>query len=159
MKPHTATPREPREFFRGVWIGSGELVPPWFVRWFVPKQRVSFSTESIPITDTVWIVKDHFEFASGESINRQMFAELVAPDRIHVTADDMPLGADIALTDRGFKFTKYRLLASYRGRTYEMRVTDECHLDSSGFLHDLIQMYFWGVRVAVLHLGPVGRVA
>jgi hypothetical protein len=38
-----------------------------------------------------------------------MFSELRAPDRIHVTADHMPQGADIQLTGSGFRFTPYRV--------------------------------------------------
>lgn len=86
-----------------------------------------------------------------------MFAELISPDRIHLTADDMPLGADILLHEKGFRFTPYYALASYGGRIYRLRCTDECWIDANGFVHDTIKMYSWGVPVAKMYLGPIGR--
>ena len=86
-----------------------------------------------------------------------MFAELVAPNRIHVTADDMPLGADIMLCEAGFHFTPYYILAPHRGRVYRLRCFDECRLDGRGFLHDTIKMYFCGFPVGQMLIGPLER--
>lgn len=86
-----------------------------------------------------------------------MFAELVAPDRVHVTADDMPMGADILLQERGFRFTPYYALVSYGGRLYRLKCLDECRVDEAGFLHDTIRMFFWGFPVATMRLGPITR--
>ena len=86
-----------------------------------------------------------------------MFAELVGPDRVHITADDMPLGADITLHERGFKFTPYHTLGAYRegGRVHRLKCFDECRLDDEGFLHDTIEMYYWGFPVATMRIGPI----
>lgn len=54
-----------------------------------------------------------------------MFCELVQPDLIHVTADDMPGGADIQLHDRGFRFTPYLVAVNYRGLTVCPKCCDE----------------------------------
>lgn len=86
-----------------------------------------------------------------------MFAELVAPDRIHVTADHIPMGADILLHEGGFRFTPYYALVPYRGRLYRLRCLDECCVDQAGFLHDTIRMFFWSFPVATLRLGPITR--
>lgn len=86
-----------------------------------------------------------------------MFAELIAPDRIYVTADDMPLGADILLYENGFRFTPYDALVNYQGSVYRLRCLDECSIDVNGFLHDTIKMYFWGLPVGTMHLGPINR--
>lgn len=109
------------------------------------------------LSETVWIVKDRFEFSSDRVVERKMFVELIAPDRIHVTADDMPLGADILLHERGFRFTPYYALASYKGKIYRLRCIDECWIDASRFVHDTIKMYFWGLPVATMRLGPIDR--
>jgi len=151
------TPLQPKEFFRGIWTGEGELAPHPWLRWFVPKARIRFSSEAVWLSETIWLVKDRLEFSSGQVIERKMFSELVAPDRIHVTADDMPLGADILLHKRGFHFTPYYALARHRGRTYRLRCTDECWIDESGFVHDTIKMYFWRFPVATMRLGPIDR--
>jgi hypothetical protein len=88
-----------------------------------------------------------------------MFCELVAPDRIHCTADDMPLGADILLHERGYRFTPYYALGARRdgGRAYRVWCRDECWLDEGGFLHDAITMYYWGFPVATMRIGPMSR--
>ncbi|HWX20699.1 MAG TPA: hypothetical protein VN578_12440 [Candidatus Binatia bacterium] len=97
------------------------------------------------------------EFSSGWLYERKMFAELVAPDRIHVTADDMPLGADIFLYEQGFRFTPYHAWGCFHGRRYRMRCHDECVLDAQGRIQDTIRMYFFGVPVATMFIGPLER--
>jgi len=152
-----ATPLEPKEFFRGVWTGGGELVPHPLLRWLVSRAHIRFSSEATWLSETIWLVKDRLEFASGQVIERKMFAELIAPDRVHVTADDMPLGADILLHKKGFRFTPYYALARHRGRMYRLRCIDECWIDQSGFVHDTIKMYWCGLPVATMRLGPIDR--
>ncbi len=49
-----------------------------------------------------------------------MSAELLAPNRIHLTADDMPFGADILLHEKGFDFTPYYILATYGGQVFRL---------------------------------------
>lgn len=158
-KSAMVTPLQPKEFFRGVWIGEGELIPNPLLRWLVPRERLRFSSEPVWLSETIWLVKDRIEFASGRVIERKMFAELVAPDRIHVTADDMPLGADILLHAKGFRFTPYHALGANRdgGRVHRLRCLDECQLDDAGFVHDSIRMYYWGVPVATMRIGPIAR--
>ena len=120
-----------------------------------PRERIRFWSEAIWLSERIWIVKDRFELPSGRVVERRMFAELVASDRIHVTADDMPGGADILLPERGFRFTPYYALVPYGGRLYRLRCLDECCLDEAGFLHDTVRMYFWGLPVATMRLGPI----
>jgi len=86
-----------------------------------------------------------------------MFAELVTPDRVHVTADDMPFGADILLFEDSFQFTPYLVLATYRGRIYRVRRRDECRIDRDGHVWDEIDMYVCGLPVARIELGPIDR--
>ena len=153
------TPLQPKEFFRGLWTGEGEIFPHPLLRWLIPRERLRFYSEAVWLSETIWLVKDRMEFASGRVIERKMFAELVAPDRIHVTADDIPLGADILLHAKGFRFTPYYVLAAPRdgGRVHRLRCLDECLLDEAGFVHDTIRMYYCGVRVATMRIGPIAR--
>lgn len=109
-------------------------------------------SRAVWLTDTIWKVEESFEFSSGRVIQRKMFAEMVAPDRLHVTADDMPLGADIILHERGFRFTPYYILGKYGGRRWQLRCEDDNRLDESGIIHDRIEMFFFGVRVAEIRL-------
>jgi len=100
-------PLQPKEFFAGTWKGEGELSPHPLLRWLMPPEQVRFSSRPIWLSDTVWVVRERFEFSSGDVIARTMFVEIVGLDRLHVTADDMPLGADIILHEKGFRFTPY----------------------------------------------------
>jgi hypothetical protein len=118
----------------------------------MPKEKVHLQSRAVWLTDTIWKVEESFEFSSGRVIQRKMFAEMVAPDRLHVTADDMPLGADIILHERGFRFTPYYILGKYGGRRWQLRCEDDNRLDESGIIHDRIEMFFFGVRVAEIRL-------
>jgi hypothetical protein len=151
------TPLQPREFFRGRWHGDGEFVPHLVLRPFIRRDRVQFSSEAHWLSDTIWLVNDRMEFGSGWVYERKMFAELVSPDRIHVTADDMPLGADILLHARGFRFTPYHAWGRFRGRVYRMRFTDDCVVDEQGSIHDTICMRYCGFPVAKMIVGPIHR--
>ena len=151
------TPLQPKEFFRGHWHGKGELVPHPLLRPFVRREGIRLSSEAHWLSDTIWLVKDRMEFASGVVYERKMFSELVAPDRIHVTSDDMPLGADILLHDWGFRFTPYHAWGTFHGRLYRMRFTDECVLDEHGKIYDTIRMRYRGFPVATMFIGPIDR--
>jgi hypothetical protein len=151
------TPLQPREFFRGCWRGEGQLVPHPLLRPFQRRERILFCSEAQWLSDTFWLVRDRMEFSSGWIYERKMFAELIAPDRIHVTADDMPLGADILLHERGFRFTPYHAWGSFQGRIYRMRFHDECVLGEDGRIHDTIRMYYFGLPVATMLIGPIDR--
>ncbi len=133
------------------------MLPHPLLRMFLPRQPFRFSSEATWLSDAIWLVDDCFEFASGRVLRRRMFAELVAPDRIHVTADDMPLGADIVLHERGFRFTPYYALGAHRagGRVYRLRCFDECTLDDWGNLYDTIEMRCCGFPVATMRIGPI----
>jgi len=151
------TPLQPKEFFRGNWRGEGRLIPHPLLRWLVPEEQIRLSSAARWVSETSWVVTDHFEFSSGRIIDRKMFAELVTPDRVHVTADDMPFGADILLFEDSFQFTPYLVLATYRGRIYRVRCRDECRIDRDGHAWDEIDMYVCGLPVARIELGPIDR--
>jgi len=152
MADKKVTLLQPTEFFKGIWKGEGELSPHPLLRWVMPKERIRFSSQPIWLSDTIWVVKERFEFSSGNVISRTMFVEIVGPDRLHVTADDMPLGADIILHQKGFRFTPYYIWSHYRGRRWRLRCIDENLIDESGTIHDTIRMFFFGLPVATLRL-------
>ena len=124
-----------------------------------PRERLRFHSETVWLSETIWQVNERMEFDSGRVIVRKMFAELVAPDHIRLTADDMPGGAGIHLHAEGFRFTPYYILAASRdgGILHRLRCLDECLLDEEGFVHDTIRMYYCGVRVATMRIGPITR--
>lgn len=146
------TPPQPKEYFNGTWKGEGELSSHPLLRWLIPKEHIRFSSQPIWLSDTVWVVKERFEFSSGNVISRTMFVERVGPDRLHVTADDMPLEADIILHEKGFRFTPYYTWSYYRSRRWRLKCLDENIIDEEGNIHDTIRMYFFGFPVAIMRL-------
>ena len=152
MARRMITPLQPKEFFTGVWQGEGELWPHPLLRWVIPKDQIRFSSQPIWLSDTVWVVKDRFEFSSGEVIERRMFVEIVGSERLHVTADDIPLGADIILHEKGFRFTPYYTWSYYKGRRWRLRCIDENLIDENGTIHDTIKMFFFGFPVVTMRL-------
>ncbi len=155
MAEKKVTPLQPRQFFTGTWKGEGELSPHPLLRWLIPKERVRFTSQPIWLSDRVWVVKERFEFSSGDVIARNMFVEIVSPDRLHVTADDMPLGADIILHEKGFRFTPYYIWSYYRDRRWRLRCIDENSIDENGAIHDTIRMFYFGLPVATMRLTVV----
>lgn len=146
------TPLEPQKFFSGVWYGEGELIPSTLNSWLVQKEQILLQSRPIWLSDTIWMVEESFEFSSGKIIERKMFAELVEPHRVHITSDDMPLGADIILHEKGFSFTPYFILGDFGGRKWRMRCKDNNRLDENGIIHDKIEMFFYGISVAEINL-------
>lgn len=152
MTKDEVTPLEPRKFFSGAWRGEGELIPHSLIAWFVPKEQIHLQSRTVWLTDTIWRVEESFAFSSGRVIQRKMFVEIIAPDQLHVTADDMPLGADIILRERGFRFTPYYILGEYGGRKWRLRCVDDNQLDENGMIHDRMEMFFCGMCVATMKL-------
>ena len=64
---------------------------------------------------------------------------------------------DIQLHDRGFRFTPHDVLVNRRGLPVRLRCHDENTLDEHGFIHDLVKMYFCGVLLATMRIGPINR--
>jgi hypothetical protein len=146
------TPLQPKEFFTGIWKGEGELTPHPLLRWVMPKEHIHLLSQPTWLSETIWVVKERFEFSSKQVITRTMFVEIVGPKRLHVTADDMPLGAAIILHENGFRFTPYYNWSYYRGRRWRLRCIDENLINENGTIHDTIKMFLLGFPVATMRL-------
>jgi hypothetical protein len=143
---------DPRKLFSGTWRGTGELIPHGFARPVLRREAVAISGTGDWLSDTIWHVRERFEMASGWSFGRSMFMELVAPDRVRATADDMPLGANVALTSDGFRFERFRSWLSYRGVRLRLRCESEARLDASGALVGEVRLFFLRTPAATLRL-------
>lgn len=145
-------PLQTQKFFSGIWRGEGEFLLNSCIGWLVPKERIYFESRPTWLSDTTWKVEETFEFSSGKIIEREMFAELTAPDRVRITADDMPEGAEIILHEKGFRFMPYYILGDFGGRKWRLRCVDDNHLDENGVIHDKIEMFYFGMCVARMNL-------
>jgi hypothetical protein len=101
-------PVRPRDFFGRAWEGRGEVtVAPAFV-WRRLAQPVHFRREARSLSDESWVFTDTTTFATGFAIVRRMVCVMEGPDRVKVIAEDMPGGAELALTEGGFRVRPYR---------------------------------------------------
>ena len=146
------TPLQPKEFFTGFWKGEGELIPHPLFRWVMPSEHIKLLSKPVWLSDNVWIVKERFEFSSGDVITRKMFVEIIEKNRLHVSADDMPLGADIILHEKVFRFTPYLIWFRYKGWRWRLKCIDENLIDDSGAVNDKVRMFFMGFPIATMHI-------
>ena len=128
------------------------MTPHPLAKWLVAEDDIRFSGETVWLSDTVWMVKERFEFSSGYIKPRTMFVQIMTPNRLHVTADDMPLGADILLHENGFRFTPYYIWSQYKGKRWRLKCLDENLVDETGVIHDTIKMFLFGFHVSTMRL-------
>jgi uncharacterized protein DUF998 len=101
-------PVRPRDFFGRAWAGRGEVtLYPAFL-WHRFPLRVDFRREAEPLGDESWVFTDTTTFANGYEFVRRMVCVMEAPDRVKVMAEDMPGGAELVLTEGGFRVRPYR---------------------------------------------------
>lgn len=146
------SPLDARRFFAGRWQGEGELAPHGPARLVLARQPVRLEGRGEWLTEQVWRVHERFALGSGFGFERRMFMEQVAPGRVHATADDMPLGAEIELSEAGFRFRRFRSWLRYRGVRFRLGCTSETRVAPDGVMHAAIRLDFWQIPVATLRL-------
>lgn len=143
---------DPRELFSGTWRGDGELVPHLLARLVLRREAVRVTGSGEWLSESVWRVRERFEMASGWAFERRMFMELVAPDRVRATADDIPLGADVVLTRDGFRFERFRSWLAYGGVRFRLGCASSAALGADGVLRGEVRLDWLRLPVATLSL-------
>jgi hypothetical protein len=146
------TPLQTRDFFTGLWIGTGEFRLHSVLRLFVPNQVVSYQGQTTWLSDTLWKATEEFTLSHEGSRNRITYIQIIEDDRLHMTCDDIPGGADIILHERGFRFTPYLFRSPFAGKHITVKCLDEAILDEQGVLHDHIKMYYGGIHLASMNM-------
>jgi hypothetical protein len=147
-EPSALAPLRPREFFEGAWGGEGELVPwPFFV-WRRFPLRFHARREFTWLTDEAWLMDDVATFRSGWIDHRRRFFHLQPPDRIHVSADDAPDGADLVLEEGGYRIRPYKFLVSVGPLRFSLNCREEHRLEPDGTIVDTMRLRWYGLRVA-----------
>ena len=133
-------PLRPRDFFAQAWVGEGELMlRPFFLgRWFAPRFRVRRT--STWISERVWRFDDEAEFRHGK-FHRQNWCELVTDDHVHVTAADLPDGADVWIEDDGLRFAPFRSSFPVGPVPIYMRGYDRSYLEDDGTFVNVIDVH------------------
>lgn len=101
-------PVRPRTFFGRAWAGPGEVTLFPHLVWRRLPLRIEFRREVEPVSDEVWLATDTTTFQSGVKFVRRMIVLMEAPNRVRVVADDMPGGAELVLTEGGYRVRPYR---------------------------------------------------
>jgi hypothetical protein len=146
------TPLQPRQFFTGMWSGKGELRPRSVLAWVMGVQGVAYQGRTTWLSETVWMAEELFTLSRTGPVTRTTFLRIVAPDRLHMTCDDVPGGAEILLRTDGFHFSPYLFRSAIAGGHLTVRCLDQARLDERGVLHDEIRMYYSGIQLATLSM-------
>lgn len=146
------TPLDPHAFFTGVWSGEGDLLPSRLLRLLIPCEHFRYTGTVNWLTDSMWRVHDHYEFARGQVMDVHLSIEMVGNRRLHVTSANIPAGADILLSEDGFSFTPYTIHIKRWGLPLHLRCFDTTHVGTDGNLTNTIKMCFLGLPVAIMLL-------
>ncbi|MDQ6772518.1 MAG: hypothetical protein M3024_05955 [Candidatus Dormibacteraeota bacterium] len=144
------TPLQPRRFFSGTWRGDGELRYRGPLRLLRRPDRFTYLSSVRGTSAARWEFEDHFHYRSGLKFEQRFACEVVDERRLHVTSDDMPGGADILLSERGYTFTPYVMRVRSGPFTVQLRCRDVNGVDGSGMIHDRIDMMWLGLPVATM---------
>jgi hypothetical protein len=147
-------PLDARRFFAGRWRGRGEIVPHGPARLVLARSEVALEGRGEWLGETVWRVHERFTVGGsrGFRFERRMFMEETAPGRVHATADDVPLGAELELDAGGFRFRRFRTWLPYRGVRFRMGCTSDTRVAVDGTLQAVIRLDWLRLPVATLRL-------
>jgi hypothetical protein len=143
------TPMPPREFFRRAWAGDGEIVFFPALLWRRFPLRFRCRRESTWLSDEVWYYDDQVVMGDGRVERRRRFCQFVAPDRVHVTADDMPDGADLAFGESGFGIAPFWWVVPVGPQRWPLRCREQSSFESDGTFVETFHLRSFGL--------PAGR--
>jgi hypothetical protein len=115
--------------------------------------------ETVWVSGETWVLRDRAEFPNGYVEERRRLCELVAPDRVRVTADDLPEGAEVLLEEDGFRIVPYPIEQPIGPLRWPMRARDRYRVEPDGTLVEEIDLRTLGVPVArvTFRVRPVER--
>ncbi len=114
--------------------------------------NVEYQGQTTWLTDTMWMAVEKFQLHQAGPTSRITYIHIIGPERLHMTCDDIPGGADMLLHNGGFKFTPYLFRTPFAGRYLTVRCHDEALLDKDGVLHDHIKMVYAGIQLATMSM-------
>jgi len=142
------TPAEAETYFEGSWKGEGEIVGRGLLRWLMPREPFRIDVKMERLSDSMWVFRDHLVFERGGEIRRTQFMERVGVGRYRATADDMPLGADVVIDGRSYRYEPYRSWTRFRGRMVRVRAREDGTLLENGSIEGVIWVWWHGVPLS-----------
>ena len=144
------SPTQPRDFFSGTWTGSGELRFVGLAGRLRPPESFRYRTQVRWISPVRSEYTDVLEFESGRRLETPFVSEIIGERMLHVASPDMPGGADVQLSDVGYKYTPYVILARVGPLKLRLHCTDSNVIDRDCLIHDRVEMRWLGLHVANL---------
>lgn len=145
-------PLRPRDFFGSAWEGEGlALAVPAFL-WRPFAIRFALTRETTWHSDEVGIVRDRAVLPSGWVEERLRFARFTDPSHIHMTADDMPDGAEVTIGEQGYQVAPYRVLVSVGPARFILKSRDEAMIESDGALFYVARLSWRGLPLGRLEM-------
>lgn len=149
------TPMRPRDFFGRSWSGDGELIPfPWLLRGLL-SQRFSFTREVTFITDELFVVHDTGRLERGFEMSVRSYCEFLDPSHVHITAAELPDGADLTLDENGYQLKPFRFAFPVGPVRFTYHLREQPQVASDGTIIDTIVITY--LRVPVARLTARGR--
>jgi len=144
-------PMRSQGYFQQRWSGSGEVVlhPRWLWRRF--PLRFTCTREIEELSESTVVFHDRAEFAGGYVHDQRRLCRMTAPDRVEVTAGDLPEGAVIRLEDEGYRIEPYPLLVRIGPFGFALSARDVHRPDDDG-LRDTIHLRWLGIPAARVDL-------
>ena len=138
----------PRDFFGSAWSGEGIAlaVPAFMSRPF--GARFTLSRETTWLSEDVALVRDRAVFSNGRVEERLRYARFVDPSHIHVSADDMPDGADVTIGEEGYQVAPYRVLVPVGPVRLMLRARDQVAVKDSSTLEYIVRVSWHGLPIA-----------
>jgi len=91
---------------------------------------------------------DVFEF--GRRLEMPFVSEIVHQRKLRVSSPGMPGGAEIQLSENGYEYAPYGVLARVGPVKLRLHCTDSNFVDQGGPIHDDVEMRWMGLRIATL---------
>jgi hypothetical protein len=137
-----------REVFAQPWEGEAAVWQPWWLRLVPTPKKFRFRSEILNPSEDSWDVLDTSTSPNGTVQQRRMHCQQLAPDRLKLTADDMPHGAKIHLRLDGFDFAPYVIRTPvFEPLRLPLRYFDTVRLRPDGTMLETIELRFLGIRI------------
>lgn len=142
----------PRDFFGSAWSGEGVAlgVPARLWRPFAP--RFALTRETTWHSEEVALVRDRAVLSNGRVEERLRYARFVDPSHLHVSADDMPDGADVTIDERGYQVAPYRVLLPVGPARFILKSRDQATLERDGTLRYIARLTWHRLPIARLEM-------
>lgn len=152
LVPSEGGPLDPFRYLAGEASGEGEVTYSWWARALRFPRRFRFQRRTTYDGNARWEMDDVLRYENGLTYERHIVARPVSPERMHLTSDAIPGGAETVLVPGGLVLEPAWFIAPYWGIPWPLRCKGLMRAREAGPLEGSFDMALVGVL-------PVGRMA